>query len=256
MEKVKTIAITQARVGSSRLPSKVLLPIGNQTLLDIHLKRLTMAQKVDQVVVATTNEDRSDEICIIAERCGTIWFKGSLDDVLDRFYQAAILHKPDWVVRVTSDCPLIDPELVDAVVELAIQHDYDYCSNVLVQDFPDGQDIEVFKMSTLEKAWNEAVKRHEREHVTPYIWSNCDFNGGELFTSADLPSPGNYNAIRMTVDEAADLEVMTWLVEALGIDKPWFEYTQYLIAHPERAINSNIIRNEGYLKSLKNEKDE
>lgn len=250
---MKTILITQARIGSSRLPEKVMLKIGDQTLLDLHLSRAKQAKRVDQVIVATTNEDKSDLICEVAENQGLPWYKGSLNDVLDRFYQAAMPHNADWVVRVTSDCPLLDPRVIDKVIETAVEGNYDYCSNILVEDFPDGQDVEVFKMSVLEKAWREADKNFEREHVTPFIRNNCDFNGGEMFKASDVAAPANYNKVRMTVDEPADFDMMTWLITSCGTNKSWMEYTEHMLANPDRLVNADILRNEGYLKSLNKE---
>mgnify|MGYP000335848708 CR=1 FL=1 len=250
---MKTVLITQARVGSSRLPGKVLLKIAGATLLDIHLSRVKKAKRVDQVVVATTQEERSDLICDIAEKQGVAWFKGSLEDVLDRFYQTAVSYEADWIVRVTSDCPLLDPAVVDSVIEKAISGDYDYCSNILVEDFPDGQDVEVFKYSALEVAWKQAKKTFEREHVTPFIRNNSDYKGESMFSAADVEAGGNFNKIRMTVDEPADLEMIRWLVNACGIDKNWMTYTDYMLSHPDKLVNKDILRNEGYIKSLKKE---
>ena len=189
----------------------------------------------------------------IAESKGISTFQGSLNDVLDRFYQAALLHKPTHVVRVTSDCPLIDHELIDSVVMEAINEGYDYFANILVEDFPDGQDVEVFTFKALEKAWNEATTNTEREHVTPYIRNNSSFKGGSVFKSADYSAPENYNHVRMTVDEAIDLEVMQWLVNELGTDKDWLTYTKYMLANQKRLANAQIQRNHGYIKSLENE---
>ena len=255
MEQVKVIAITQARVSSTRLPRKVLLPLGNDTLLGVHLTRLSQAKSIDQFIVATTNEEGSETIVKLAEEKGISTFQGSLNDVLDRFYQAALPHKPTHVVRITSDCPLIDPSLIDKVVKKAISAGYDYYANILVEDFPDGQDIEVFTFGALEKAWNEATTNAEREHVTPYMRNNSSFKGGTLFKSADYPAPDNFNHVRMTVDEAVDLEVMQWLVDELGMDKDWLTYTKYMLANQDRLANATIQRNEGYLKSLKKESE-
>ena len=246
---MKTLLITQARIGSSRLPSKVLLRIGDRSLLDIHLSRIMRAKKVDKIVVATTTEEGSKKICEIAQKRGADCYQGSLNDVLDRFYQAAIPHQPDWVVRVTSDCPILDPEVIDMVVQKAIEGNYDYSANTLVEDFPDGQDVEVFKMSALEKAWKEADMEYEREHVTPFIRINSDFNGGTLFRAADVPAPYDYNKVRMTVDEPADLDMMNWLIKECGQDRTWVEYVTFMLKNPEMLVNADIIRNEGYLKS-------
>lgn len=246
---MKVLAITQARIGSSRLPGKVLLDVGEDSLLGLHLKRLSRAKKLDKIIVATTNEKDSDKICKVAASYSIDCFKGSLEDVLDRFYRAAVKENPDYVVRVTSDCPLLDPELVDNVVEKAVEGDFDYYSNILTEDFPDGQDIEVFKMTALETAWEKAVKKSEREHVTPYIRENSDFNGGDLFKAGDYTAPQNFNHIRMTVDEFPDLEVVRWLVAELGSDRKWEEYVDYMIKNPSKLKNVSITRNEGFIKS-------
>ncbi len=248
---MKVLAITQARVGSSRLPAKVLKKIQGNTLLDIHLMRLKQAKRIDQIVVATTLEDDSEKICGIAESQGVLSFQGSMNDVLDRFYQAAKIYQPEWVLRVTSDCPLLDPVLIDEIIKLAIDGNYDYCSNTLIQDFPDGQDIEICKIGVLEKAWKSASLASDREHVTPFIQANSDLRGGLLFSACDYKAPENYNHVRMTVDEQLDFEMMKWLIEDLGLDKTWLDYTSHIMNNPSMVKNSAIIRNEGYLKSLK-----
>lgn len=205
------------------------------------------------MVIATTYEAGSDVICEIAEKHQTHWYQGSTDDVLERFYQAALPFDPDWVVRVTSDCPLIDPKLIDQVIKEAMTHGVDYCTNVLVEDFPDGQDVEVFKMSALERAWKEAEKPSEREHVTPFIRNNSDAKGGDLFTAWDVTAPDNYNSVRMTVDEPADLEMMDWLVREYGIEKDWITYAKVILENQDLLTNKDILRNEGYIKSIKEE---
>ncbi|MDA9781664.1 glycosyltransferase family protein [Schleiferiaceae bacterium] len=247
---MKVLLITQARIGSTRLPGKVLLPIGEETLLSIHLKRLRNCTTIDQIVVATTFEDGVESLIDICRESKVDFYQGSLDDVLDRFYQASIEYHPDWVVRVTSDCPLLDSRVVDQVVQEAIESDVDYCANIITEDFPDGQDVEVFKFSALELAWKEASLKSEREHVTPYIRNNSDRNGGELFKAHDVKCHSNFNSIRMTVDEEADLIAIQRLIRDLGIRSTWEEYADYILKHSESIGNTNIIRNEGYQKSL------
>ncbi|WP_288340652.1 glycosyltransferase family protein [uncultured Roseivirga sp.] len=247
---MKTIIVTQARVGSTRLPGKVLKTIQGESMLGIHLKRLKRAKNADAVMVATTTEDGSDQIIKIAESCESLFFQGSLEDVLDRFYQSVSPFSPDWVVRVTSDCPLIDSSLVDHVISEAQQGDFDYCANIITEDFPDGQDVEVFKFSALTKAWKDAKPQSDREHVTPYIRNNSDLKGGSLFKAKDVQSEKSYNKIRMTVDEPADFEMIQWLINQLGTDKSWQEYVSYMLQHPEKLVNADILRNEGYLKSI------
>ena len=251
---MRILAMTQARLGSTRLPNKVLKKIGKETLLDIHLKRLMKSSYIDRVLVATTTEAGSDQICDVALRNGCLFSKGSTEDVLDRFYQAALPYNPEWVIRVTSDCPLLDAKLVDEVIDEAIKSDFDYYTNTLVEDFPDGQDIEIFKMSALTKAWKEAKLPSEREHVTPFIRKNCTFKGGELFRGGDYSAKENYGQIRMTVDEPADFEMMAWLIGELGIERRWKDYVDHMLKNPKNCINQDIVRNEGYLKSLKRDR--
>jgi len=251
---MNTIIVTQARVGSSRLPAKVLKKIGDKTILDIHLERLKMSKSADAIILATTNENRSKEIIKIASLHQIRYFLGSQDDVLDRFYQATYRYEPEWIVRVTSDCPLIDPELIDHIIEKAKTSNVDYCSNVIIEDFPDGQDVEVFKFNALKKAWDNAILSSEREHVTPYIKNHSDLKGGKLFKAKDISCHANFNHLRMTVDESDDLDMISWLINEMGINKSWIEYVQHMLKNKDKLVNMNIQRNEGYLNSLKNEK--
>lgn len=250
---VKTILITQARSGSTRLPGKILKKINDESLLEIHLKRLNKCKNVSKIIVATTDKREDKVIYDCAIELGFDSFRGSESDVLDRFYQAVRKEKPDWIVRVTSDCPLIDSELVDSVIRFAKKNNVDYTSNILIENYPDGQDIEVFKYSALEIAWKNAKLCSEREHVTPYIRNNSDFNEGSLFSAINFPSPYDYSKIRMTVDETKDLELITNLINDLGTDKSWLEYTNHIIKNDLNKINDSIIRNEGFLKSIKND---
>ena len=247
---MKILLITQARIGSTRLPMKVLLPIGEETLLSVHLKRLRKCTTINQIIVATTFEDGVERLIDICKDSEVDYYQGSLEDVLDRFYQAAVQYRPDWVVRVTSDCPLLDSRVVDQVVHKAIDSDVDYCANIITEDFPDGQDVEVFKFSALQRAWNEATLKSEREHVTPYIRNNSDLKGGKLFTAHDVKCHSNFNSIRMTVDEKADLIAIRKLIDELGISSTWEEYVEYIIKHSDSIGNTDIVRKEGYQKSL------
>ena len=250
---VNTILITQARSGSTRLPGKILKEINDESLLEIHLKRLNKCKNVSKIIVATTDKPEDKVIYDNAINQGFNSFRGSESDVLDRFYQALRNEKTDWIVRVTSDCPLIDPELVDNIIDFAIEKNVDYCANILIENFPDGQDIEVFKFSALENAWENAELLSEREHVTPYIRSNSDFKGGSIFKALNYPCDSNYSMIRMTVDESRDFDLIKVLINDLGTDKTWLEYTNYIIKNDLNKINNSIIRNEGFLKSIKND---
>lgn len=253
---VKVLAITQARYGSTRLPAKILKEVNGTTLLEIHLRRILQAKTIDKLKIATTDEEGSKFIVEVADKVGIEYFKGSVDDVLSRFYGTAAPEKPDFVVRLTSDCPLIDPTVIDDIVNYAITHDYDY---VRTDDksFPDGLDTEVMKFSALEKAYNEASLKSEREHVTPYIWKNGSAEEGSIFKSYKVPNKEgvyNPNDYRITIDEPEDFEVIKVLIENLGTEKYWKEYIDYLLEHKEiYAINSKFSYNEGYDKSIKND---
>lgn len=253
MEPIKILLITQARLGSTRFPSKVTERLTQTTLLGLHLERVKKAQLVTDFCVATTHETRVEKIIDIADNLGVKTFQGSLNDVLDRFYQAALRHKPEYVVRVTSDCPLLDPDLIDRVIKLVLDNKADYGANILIEEFPDGQDVEVFTFKALEKAWKEAKLPSEREHVTPFIRNNSDLKGGKLFKAVHYPAPDNFNHIRMTVDEPKDLDTIKHLVSKLGVDASWRDYTDYIINNINEFENQDIIRNEGYLKSLNND---
>lgn len=249
----KVIIVTQARVGSTRLPGKIFKKIGELTLLDIHLRRLKAAKSYSKIIVATTFENGVDQILNIAKSNNVFYFQGSTQDVLDRFYQSVKHENPDFVVRVTSDCPLIDPNLLDLVVMKTIENDLDYCSNQLLEEYPDGQDIEVFKYSALELAWEQAKLNSEREHVTPFIKKYSSFNGGTLFKSDNYLCNSNLNHIRMTVDDQKDFDTIELLINELGMDLPWTHYVDYITNYTEKFSNQGTIRNEGYLKSLKND---
>ena len=251
---MKILAITQARYGSTRLPAKILKEVDGMPLLEIHLRRILRSRRISALKIATTPEEGSSLIVAVAERLGISYCRGSVDDVLERFWSAASPEQPDYVVRLTSDCPLIDPQVIDSVIDFAIEGGYDYAATDPAS-FPDGLDTEVFRFSALKRAYEEATLRSEREHVTPYIWKNGSARGGTLFKSAYLANPaGTYSAenYRITLDEAEDFEVLSSLIRALGIDRGWKEYIDYLEAHPGlKGVNSRFGYNEGYAKSLR-----
>lgn len=251
---MKVTAITQARVGSTRLPGKILKKIGQQTLLEIHIERILKSETVSQLIVATTVKPADALIFDMASALGIKSYCGSENDVLDRFYQAVKDEKADYVVRLTSDCPLIDAKLIDKVVRYTINNNLDYCTNTLLTRYPDGQDVEVFKFSALEAAWRDGKLKSEREHVTPYIRNNSTFFGGSLFNSANFEEGFDYGHVRMTVDEPQDFTVIQNLINTLGTQRDWREYAEYMNMHPEISnINGYITRNEGLLTSIQND---
>jgi len=249
---MEVLAITQSRSGSTRLPNKVLKAINGSTLLKIHLDRIQQSSKIDELIVATTVDKLDIKIVEIAKKNRLPFYQGSIENVLDRFYQAAKEFEPKWVVRLTSDCPLIDAKLIDSLIEYAVEKDVDYCSNTLKPTFPDGMDVEVFKFFALEKAWREAKLDSEKEHVTPYIHKNSTFNGLDLFTSCNYESDKDFSNVRLTVDEPEDFEVVEKIINQLGLDKDWKEYANFYLANKEiNELNSTSKRNEGYNKSLR-----
>lgn len=248
---MKILAITQARIGSTRLPEKILKTINGESLLEIHLKRVLQSKLITKLKVATTIEPDAEKIVAVANKVGVEVHKGSVNNVLDRFYQTAKAENPDWVVRLTSDCPLIDPIVIDRVIQFAINNDLDYASNTLDPTYPDGIDTEVFKFSALEKAVNEARLTSELEHVTPYIWKNSTYKGSSIFKSDNVRNNKDYSSIRLTVDTIEDFMVIENLVQLLGNDRPWMDYVEALEKHPEiKDLNDHFTRNEGYEKSL------
>lgn len=240
-------------MSSTRLPGKVLMEIDHEPILKIHLNRLIKCSKVEKLIVATTTCKEDDLLADTVEKWGFEVYRGSEKDVLDRFYQSLNEIEVDWVVRTTSDCPLIDPELVDKIIIFAQENDKDYASNTLIEHWPDGQDIEVFKFSALKRSWQEAKLHSEREHVTLYMKNYSDFNGRSLFAALNYDCEVNYSKIRMTIDEKADYELISILLRNLGSNKTWLDYTNYIIDYGLGDVNGMIRRNEGLLKSLKND---
>ncbi|HLO38741.1 MAG TPA: hypothetical protein VK173_09625, partial [Lacibacter sp.] len=252
---MKIVAVTQARYGSSRLPGKVLKAVNGKTLLSIHLKRVLASKKINKLIVATTTEPEAKLIEEIAIENNCSVYKGSLNDVLDRYYRAVKDEKPDYVVRITSDCPLVDAEIIDAVIDNCIQQNADYCSNTLEPTFPDGMDVEVFRFQALETAWKEAVLQSDREHVTPFIWRNSTAKGGDRFRGLIYYSSSDYSDIRVTVDTSNDFNLVNELILAVGDSASWKEYVRYLNENPNLlTINNNTQRNEGLMKSLQHDK--
>ena len=256
-DEMRVLAITQARIGSSRLPEKVLKKIKGKTLLEIHIERILQSKLITKLKVATTEEPDASKIEDVCTKLGVETYKGSVDNVLERFYYTAKPENSDWIVRLTSDCPLIDPVQIDKVISFAQNRNLDYASNTLNPTLPDGMDVEVFKFSALEKAYQEASLNSEKEHVTPYIWKNSTYKGGKLFESDNLTNDKDYSSERLTVDNPEDFEVIKKLIDIKGIDKPWIEYVKTLYEQPElRRINEKYKRNEGFQKSInKNSKD-
>jgi spore coat polysaccharide biosynthesis protein SpsF len=251
------VAITQARMSSTRLPGKILMRVGEVSLLELHLHRVSVARSIQGVIVATTDDRTDDPTARLVEQLGFTQTRGSQNDVLARFVKAiqSWPEQPRWIVRLTADCPLIDPALIDEVVSHAIKRKLDYCSNTLLPRYPDGQDVEVIRTSCLLQAAADATADVDREHVTPYVWRNSSFSGGSLFVSENHHSSGaDLSHLRMTVDEPGDLSVICELVSRLGPDRPWSEYAALLETDESiRSLNAQFQRNEGFAYSISQE---
>ena len=242
-----TLAIIQARMSSTRLPGKVLKEISGKPMLFYCLYRLKESKTLDKIVVATSDHKDDD---VIEEYCraeNIEVYRGSLEDVLSRYVNCAKKYPEyDTIVRVTADCPLIDPKVVDKVVSVFLKEKVDYVSNVLKETFPDGIDAEVFTRESLLLSDEEAKLHSEREHVTLYIRNNLKFKKLNVENDTDM------SRYRLTVDNPEDFEVISFLIENYGPNLSFEEYCKHLDEHPEvMDKNSKIERNAGLKKSLK-----
>lgn len=208
---MKILAIVQARMGSSRLPGKALKDIQGRSMLSRVVRRAQRSSLIDRLIVATTDKEADDAIASECETLGVSVFRGSEDDVLDRYYQAAKAFSAEAVVRITSDCPLIDPDVIDRVVRVFLDNRPDYASNTIENTYPRGLDVEVFTFSALEKAWSNASRDFERVHVTPYIYLHP-----ELFRKISVTGEKNLSFYRWTVDTAEDLALVRAIYEKMG----------------------------------------
>jgi spore coat polysaccharide biosynthesis protein SpsF len=244
------LAILQARVTSTRLPNKVLAPILGQPMLARQIERLRRATTLDNLVVATSDDASDDPLVAMCEDIGVPFYRGSLNDVLARFKGACeAFGSANHIVRLTGDCPLADPAVIDAVVRHHLASDADYTSNALQPTWPDGLDVEVLRMETLNRIFDEAHLPSEREHVTSYIYKNPEF-----FYIEQFKSERDLSHFRWTVDESADLVFVSEVYAALYPKNPAFDMTDVLTLIEQcpglAKLNDHFLRNEGYAKSL------
>lgn len=255
MENKLNLAILQARMSSTRLPNKVLKEVNEIPLLKYECERILQSQKIDKLIIATSIDKSDDAIESFAkENCIDI-FRGSLDDVLSRYYKCAKEFKEKVeinklnIIRVTGDCPIIDPKVIDEVIEYFDANNCDYASNTLVPTYPDGMDIEICTFEALEIAYNKATFKSDREHVTLFIKND------DRFKKLNYSSKYDFSHLRMTVDEENDFELIKIILENLYKNNPNFSYLDaisFMTKNPDTLfINSNITRDEGLAKSLK-----
>jgi spore coat polysaccharide biosynthesis protein SpsF len=236
----RTVAIIQARTGSTRLPGKVLLPLLGRPMLEVVVRRVARSSRLDDVVVATTVAPDDDAIARLAGERGWLLERGSETDLLDRYLQSAHAHGAEQVIRITSDCPLIDPAVIDEVVAALERSGADYASNTLApRTFPRGLDVEAMTMDALEAAGRDDHDPASREHATPFIYRHP-----ERFRLARVASPVDLSGHRWTVDTPDDFELVRRIFDALGRDDfTWREALAVIEANPGWAdLNRHVVQ--------------
>ena len=250
----KIIAIVQARLTSTRLPEKVMKTLAGRPVLSHVFNQLSYSKMLDKMVLATSNNKSDDPIERWAIQNQIEYYRGDLNNVLKRFFDAAKYFRADVIVRITADCPLIDPNVVDHVIDGFIKGDYDYYANINPPTFPDGLDTEVFSFCTLEKAFINAKKKSEIEHVTPYV-----INHPEQFKIGNYKMAMNYEHYRWTLDNPEDYHFLSKIFDNLYHENSYIKYTDVIkfldINKSLLVINKNLRRNEGLVKSFKEERE-
>lgn len=247
------IAVVQARSGSTRLPGKVLLKLAGKSVLEHIVARASKSRYIKEVIVATTILKEDLMIVKLCSLKGIRVYCGSENDVLDRYYQVGRLYGADHIVRITADCPLIDPSVIDKVAEFHLKSKADYTANVVQYSYPDGEDTEIFTFATLKKAWKKGILSSEREHVTPYILKHP-----ELFHIEGVKLMHDLSGKRWTLDNREDYMFIRAIYKKLYKKNNIFgmkEILRFLKLNPQiEKINQHIARNEGYAKSLKEDR--
>ena len=247
---MRTVAIIQARMSSTRLPGKVLKLASGRTMLDRMCERVSRARSVHQVVVATTTDPSDNAIERTCNRLGVAVYRGSLQDVLDRFYRAALEYHADVIVRLTGDCPLIDPVLIDDVVTALGDKKVDFACNRLpppfARTYPIGLDVEACTFSALEEAWLNAKQKHEREHVLPYLYAEPG-----RYTVLQLNYPADLGHLRWTLDTPEDLLLLRRIYRHFcgRNDFSWLEVLQLQQQKPALFTINALVRHKTYLES-------
>lgn len=248
-DRSRTVAILQARMSSSRLPGKVMLPLLGEPMLWRQIERVSRCRRIDRLVVATSIDPSDDAIEALCSDKGVACFRGSLGDVLDRYYQTAVTHRAETVVRLTGDCPLTDPGLIDDIIDFMGKGQFDFVSNAIEPTFPDGLDAAAFQMTLLKDAWREATLPSDREHVTLFMRRNAvRYRIGSYKGGIDR------SHLRWTVDEPEDFELVERIYARLYPENPGFntrDILNLLDAEPQlTGLNAGIRRNEGLSRSL------
>jgi spore coat polysaccharide biosynthesis protein SpsF len=237
---VKTVAIIQAHMGSTRLPGKVLMDLGGKTVLARVVQRVRRAASVQQIIVATTASEKDDAVVTECDRFQVECFRGSEHDVLDRYYRCAKHCAADAVIRITADCPVIDPDLIDMTIRAFLKNPCDYATNALEPTYPRGLDVEVFTVAALARAWREAGQFYEREHVTPYLYEHP-----KLFRLVSVKADSDCSQYRWTLDTVDDLELLRAVYASFENrdDFGWHEVLKLMQREPQLAeINAHVLQ--------------
>ncbi|XCS11519.1 glycosyltransferase family protein [Aeribacillus pallidus] len=238
---MKVAAIIQARMGSTRLPGKILKKVLDKTLLEYQIERVKRAKSIDEIIIATTTKESDDQIVQLCQQLSIPYYRGSEEDVLSRYFEAATQFNADVIVRLTSDCPIIDPNVIDKVVTHYLENKdrYDYVSNTLTRTYPRGLDTEVMSYKALKRAYEEAKESAYREHVTAYIYHHPD--QFRFFSVSNVKDESQH---RWTVDTEEDFHLIKNILEMLYPTKPLFTFEdviQILRSKPEWVqINAHI----------------
>ena len=245
--------IIQARMGSNRLPGKVMKFLDEKNpSLYYTISQIKNVKNIKRIVIATTKLDEDDVIYDFTKKMNVGCFRGSADDVLDRYYQCAKQNKLDKIIRITADCPLIDPQLVDNIIEDFNKNEFDYVQNLEPRTFPDGMDVEIFTFNSLEKAWQDAVLPSEREHVTSYFRNNEN-----KFRIKNIVSKKDLSHFRLTLDYNEDLKLLRTIIKKIS-KRPILisDILSLFLEEPSLIeINKNHVADEGYKLSLEKDKE-
>jgi spore coat polysaccharide biosynthesis protein SpsF len=226
-----TGAIIQARMGSTRLPGKVLKAVNDHTLLTYLVKRIRRSDHLDKIVVATSDRSEND---VIEEECrehGIECYRGKEEDLLDRYVRAAAEYDMDRIVRITADCPLVDPQVIDQMIG-AFSEDVDYLTNNRPRTYPHGLDAGIIKQDALREVWR-STEPQEGRHVIKHLVAHSTFNNENRFQAKNISHEVDFSHVRITVDYPEDLEVVRFLISNTSIEAPWQEYIAALTEHPE-----------------------
>ncbi|WP_088071942.1 cytidylyltransferase domain-containing protein [Gottfriedia luciferensis] len=238
---MKVVAIIQARMESTRLPGKVLRKVLNKTLLEYQIERVKRAKCINEIIIATTTKEKDQKIVDLCELLSLSYYRGSEEDVLSRYYEAASIYQADIVVRITADCPLIDPDIIDLIIEDFIKNQSraDYVSNTVQRSFPIGMDVEVMSFALIGSINRLDLPQSYREHVTPYIYKSGNYRIRQVLQET------NKSHIRLTVDTPQDLNLISRIIEEIYPNNPFFslqDIYKLLDRNPTLLLMNNHIK--------------